>query len=245
MDFPERHSWNLNLREAEQLQESLAGELNTTVSLGQCEIVAAADCSYNKFDPRMFAAVVVLNAVTFEVIETVGVQTEATFPYVPGLLSFRELPAVLEVFRSLKTRPDVVLCDGQGIAHPRRMGIASHLGLWLQIPTVGCAKSRLCGRYEEPGPNRGDRSPLTDHGETIGTVLRSRSRVKPLYVSPGHLCDMESAVRVVLEDLTKYRLPVGPRLAHEEVNRLRRAAGPADPAVGETPTGLEPFLDLE
>ena len=147
--------------------------------------VAAADVSYNKHDPRLYAAVVVADARTFEVIERVGVVAEARFPYIPGLLSFREAPPVLEAFRRLKTRPDVVLCDGQGYAHPRRMGLACHLGLWLGFPTVGCAKSRLIGEYDEPGPTRGDRSPLVDDGETIGAVVRTRDRVKPVYVSAG------------------------------------------------------------
>ena len=137
---------------------------------------------------------VVVEAETFEVIERVGLAAPAKFPYVPGLLSFREAPALLEAFDRLKTRPDVVLCDGQGIAHPRRLGIASHLGLWLDLPTVGCAKSRLCGKYDEPGPDRGDRSPLVDKGEVIGAVLRTRAEVAPLFVSPGHRCDLEGAV---------------------------------------------------
>ena len=162
---------------------------------------------------------------TLEVVERVGVVERVTFPYVPGLLSFRECPPVLAAFEKLKTVPDVVMCDGQGIAHPRRIGIASHLGLWLALPTIGCAKSLLCGTYEEPGPERGARSPLIDKGEVIGAVVRSRARVKPLYVSPGHLCDLESAVNVVLACSVKYRLPVPARLAHETVNDLRRAAG--------------------
>ncbi len=121
------------------------------------------------------------------------------------------------------------MCDGQGYAHPRRMGLACHLGLWLDVPTVGCAKSLLCGTYEEPGPNRGDRSPLIDRGEVVGSVVRTRSRVSPLFVSPGHKCDIEGAVAVVLETSAKYRLPIPSRLAHEYVNEIRRAADAGDP----------------
>ena len=226
MDFPERHSWDLTTADARRLQESLAGEVDTSAMIGPYQTVAGADVSYNKFDPRLFAAVVVMNAATLEVIETVGVASHARFPYVPGLLSFREAPAVLEAFRQLQTRPDVVLYDGQGFAHPRRIGIASHLGLWLGIPTIGCAKSRLCGEHDEPGPNRGDRSSLSDGDETIGSVLRTRARVKPMYISSGHRCDLESAVSVVLANATRYRLPEATRLAHGEVNAIRRAAGP-------------------
>jgi deoxyribonuclease V len=155
----------------------------------------------------------------------VGVVGEARFPYVPGLLSFREAPAVLDAFRRLQTRPDVVLCDGQGTAHPRRMGLACHLGLWLNVPTIGCAKSRLCGTYDEPGPARGDRSPLVDRCEVVGAVVRTRARVNPVYVSPGHLCDLESAVEIVLASTPKYRLPLASRLAHDRVNELRRSGG--------------------
>jgi deoxyribonuclease V len=221
MDFPERHSWDLDPAQARALQKALADELDTTTPVRSWSTVAAADVSYNKFDPWLYAAVVVVDAATFEVIEQVGVVGEAKFSYVPGLLSFREAPAVLDAFRKLKTTPDVVLCDGQGTAHPRRMGLACHLGLWLNIPTIGCAKSRLCGEYEEPGPARGDRSPLVDRGEVVGAVVRTRDRVSPLYVSPGHRCDLESAVKVVLASTPKYRLPLSSRLAHEKVNELR------------------------
>jgi deoxyribonuclease V len=225
MQFPERHRWDLDPAQARALQKALAGELDLSQRVTSYRTVAAADVSYNKNDPTLYAAVVVTDARSFEVIERVGVVAEATFPYVTGLLSFREAPPVLEAFRRLETRPDVVICDGQGTAHPRRMGLACHLGLWLGLPTVGCAKSRLCGRYEEPGPTRGDRSPLVDKGETVGSVVRTRDRVRPLFVSPGHLCDLESAVSVVLATTVKYRLPVPSRLAHALVNDLRRGGG--------------------
>ncbi len=225
MDIPERHSWDLTYAEARDLQAALAGEVDTRSPIRSWATVAAADVSYNIRAPRLYAAVVVSEPGPFRVIESEGLATEARFPYIPGLLSFREAPAVLDVFRRLRTRPDVVICDGQGYAHPRRMGLACHLGLWLGIPTIGCAKSRLIGEYDEPGPDRGDRSPLTDKGETIGAVVRTRARVSPLFVSPGHLCDLDSAVAVVLACTTKYRLPDVSRLAHDHVNSLRRAAG--------------------
>jgi deoxyribonuclease V len=159
------------------------------------------------------------------VIDRSGIVAAARFPYVPGLLSFREAPAVIEAFAGLSVRPDVLICDGQGIAHPRRLGLASHLGLWLGLPTIGCAKSWLCGEYEQPGPERGDWSPLTDAGETIGAVVRTRTRVKPLYVSTGHRCDLSSAIAIVLASSTKYRLPIPSSLAHQYVNELRRRGG--------------------
>src|SRR5262249_39631467 len=171
----------------------LASRVDTARPLPPFETVGGADVSYNKYDPQLHAAVVVLRADTLEVIERSGVTMEATFPYVPGLLSFREAPAVIEAFRQLKLQPDLLICDGQGIAHPRRLGLASHLGLWLELPTIGCAKSWLFGKYEEPGLDRGDWTPLTDGDETIGAVLRTRSRVKPLFVSPRHLCELGGA----------------------------------------------------
>jgi len=223
--MPIAHPWDLDPARARSLQAELAAAVDSTSPLGPWETLAAADVSFDRGGDTLFAAVVVVEAGTFAVIERAGVASPATFPYVPGLLSFREAPALLEAFAKLKTRPDVVLCDGQGIAHPRRLGIASHLGLWLDLPTVGCAKSRLCGKYDEPGPSRGDRSPLIDKGDVVGAVLRTRDRVAPLFVSPGHRCDIEGAVGLVLATTRKLRLPVPTRLAHDYVNEIRRAAG--------------------
>jgi deoxyribonuclease V len=225
MKFPDLHSWDLTTAEARDLQLSLADQVDVRTKLERWTTVAAADVSYNKFDPRLHAAVVVMDVATGKVVERVGLAAEATFPYVPGLLSFREAPPVLEAFRRLTVVPDVVLCDGQGFAHPRRLGLACHLGLWLGIPTIGCAKSRLIGTFEEPGPRRSDRALLYDEEERIGVVLRTRDRVSPLYVSPGHLCDFDDAPTVVLACTTKYRLPDAARAAHLTVNDLRREAG--------------------
>jgi deoxyribonuclease V len=220
-----QHSWDLDTASALDLQMRLASQVDGSRALGTYETVAGADVSYNIRAPRLYAAVVVVRADTWEAIDRSGIVADAKFPYVPGLLSFREIPAVLEAFDALKTRPDVLMCDGQGIAHPRRFGLASHLGLWLGLPTIGCAKSWLCGDYEEPGSDRGAWSPLTDQGETIGAVLRTRSRVKPLFVSCGHLCNLESAISATLAATPMYRVPIPTRLAHQYVNELRREAG--------------------
>ncbi|HWE40768.1 MAG TPA: deoxyribonuclease V [Isosphaeraceae bacterium] len=225
MEIAELHRWDLDAAAARALQAELAGRVDTATPLGPWENLAAADVSYDRGSDVLHAGVVVVRPVTFEVVERVGVTGPARFPYIPGLLSFREAPALIDAFRALKTTPDVVMCDGQGIAHPRRLGIASHLGLWLGLPTVGCAKSRLCGRYEMPGLARGDRSPLVDRGEVVGAVLRTRARVSPLFVSAGHRCDLEGSVALVLETSVKYRLPTPARMAHEFVNEIRRAAG--------------------
>ncbi len=186
--------------------------------------LAAADVSFNRGGRTLYAAVVVVEAGTLAVIERVGLAVPGKFPYVPGLLSFREAPPLLEAFDRLRTRPDIVLCDGQGLAHPRRFGLACHLGLRLDLPTVGCAKSRLFGVHAEPGPKRGERVPLLDGGDEIGSVLRTRDRVKPLYVSVGHRCTLESAVELILATTGKVRLPTPTRLAHDYVNEVRRAA---------------------
>src|SRR4051794_7054359 len=229
---PVIHSWNLNAKQARELQKQLAAKVDTSRPIPPPKTIAGVDVSFDLGGRWLFAAVVVTRAGTEEVVERSGVVAEARFPYVPGLLSFREVPAIIEAYEALKERPDVVLVDGQGIAHPRRMGVGSHLGLWFGIPTIGCAKSWLFGEYEEPGPDRGAWTPLTDKGETIGAVLRSRSRIKPLFVSPGHLCDLPSAIRIVLECCPRYRLPIPARMAHAYVNELRRQAGAGKAASG-------------
>ncbi len=222
------HSWDLSTAEARDLQLNLAARVDRSRPMASVETVAGADVSYELRGKWLYAAVVVLRVGTWEVLDRSGIIAEARFPYVPGLLSFREAPPVIDAFKELTVRPDVLICDGQGIAHPRRLGLASHIGLWLGLPTIGCAKSWLCGEYQEPGPDRGDWSPMTDAGETIGAVVRTRTRIKPLYVSTGHLCDLESAIAIVLATATKYRQPWTTRLAHQYVNDLRRQGSPAN-----------------
>jgi deoxyribonuclease V len=219
------HKWDLDVAGARALQDELAERVITDRPLEPYETIGGADVSFNKLSPTLYAAVVVLRADTLELIDKTGVVAEATFPYVPGFLSFREAPPVIEAFEKLSVRPDVLICDGQGIAHPRRLGLASHVGLWLEIPTIGCAKSHLFGQYDEPGPTRGQWTPMTDGDETIGAVLRTRDRVKPLYVSPGHLCNLDGAIAAVLSSTRGYRLPVTTRLAHDRVNEMRRRGG--------------------
>jgi deoxyribonuclease V len=221
---PALHRWDLTPAEARELQRTLAGRVDATTTLGPVTRLAAADVSFDRGSPVVFAAVVVIDVATGRLLDSAGAVAPALFPYVPGLLSFREAPAVLAAFEKLSVEPDAVLCDGQGIAHPRRLGLASHIGLWLDRPTIGCAKSRLCGTHEEVGPSRGSTTPLIDGDEVIGRVVRTRRNVKPLYVSPGHRCDIDSAVRLVLEQVGKYRLPEPARMAHEVVNAMRRRA---------------------
>lgn len=229
MNIEPLHGWDLATTEARDLQLQLACQVESDRPLGPWQTIAAADVSWNKNDTELYAAVVLVRAGSFELIERVGVTAPITFPYVPGLLSFRESPALLDAFRKLKTAPDVVLCDGHGRAHPRRFGVTCHLGLWLKRPTIGCAKSRLCGTHEEPGPQRGDWTPLLDQGETIGAVLRTRPRVRPLFISVGCQCRLSDAIEVVLATTGRYRMPEPARMAHAYVNEVRRAVKAGKP----------------
>ncbi len=225
MKVPDLHDWEMSPRDALALQKELAAQVGLRNKLPDpVATVAGVDVSYEKHGHHFFAGVVVLSLPSLEIIEQARAVGESTFPYVPGLLSFRELPLVIEAFRRLHTVPDAVLVDGQGLAHPRGLGMACHLGLWLGLPTVGCAKSRLCGTHPEPGPLRGDSVPLVLGEKTVGAVLTTRSNVKPLYISPGHLVDIPAAVSLVLSCCSRYRLPEPTRLAHLLTNRLRRAA---------------------
>ncbi|MFL5339621.1 MAG: deoxyribonuclease V [Gemmataceae bacterium] len=218
------HSWNVTPAEAVQLQLKLAQQLELRTPLTRMELVAGADISYNKYDPTMYATVILYRVADGEIVEAQDAVATTTFPYVPGLLTFREAPSYLKAFAKLQTIPDVVMCDGQGIAHPRRMGLAAHLGLWLGVPTFGCAKSRLFGRPRELAPEAGSLAPLMDREEQIGYTVRTKSRCNPVFVSPGHNIDMASAVRVVLGTLRGYRIPEPTRRAHLRVNELRRNA---------------------
>lgn len=223
-EFKQLHEWSLAPREAVELQKRLRGQVRLAPLKKKIETVAGADISFNKFDPVVYAGVVVLRLPTLEVVEESGVVSETKFPYVPGLLSFRETPSVLEAWARLKTEPDALMLDGQGYAHPRRFGIACHVGLLIERPTLGCAKSVLVGRYEEPGEERGSRTPLVDPktGETIGAALRTKTRVQPIYVSAGNLIDLDDAVKLTLACDGGYRQPEPTRRAHLLVNALRR-----------------------
>ncbi len=221
MEFSALHSWDLTPPTAIALQKDLAQQIDVARPLKNCELIAGADCSYSRGSPRIYAAVVVLRTSDWSIVETQGAIGNSPFPYIPGLLSFREIPIVLQAFAKLKTRPDVVMCDGQGFAHPRRFGLACHLGLWLGIPCFGCAKSRLIGDHDEPAPEAGAVALLRDKQATIGKVVRTKKKTKPLYVSAGHLIDLPSAVRLTLQCCRGYRVPEPTRQAHLHVNQLR------------------------
>jgi deoxyribonuclease V len=183
--------------------------------------LAGGDAAYTAEGREIIAAWVVWDMAARKVIETAHVRRRVTFPYVPGLLSFREAPALAAAARKLRTRPDVFMIDGHGLAHPRRLGIASHLGLLLGRPTIGCAKSRLCGEHDDPPDRRGGAADLVHDGQAVGRVVRTREGVRPVYVSVGHLVRLDDAVRVVLASSVGYRLPEPARLAHQLVTQLR------------------------
>jgi len=211
------------IEDARELQLLLRAAVEHEDRMGPVRRVAGLDVSYARGDSTLFAAAVVLDAQSLEVVEVGRACRRASFPYVPGYLSFREIPPLLEAFAALETRPDLVICDGQGRAHPRRFGLACHFGVNADVPTIGCAKSRLIGRHRTPGQRRSRRCRLLDGDELIGCVLRTRDGVQPVYVSVGHRVCLETAIRWVLRLTPRYRLPEPIRAAHAEVNRLRRS----------------------
>lgn len=183
--------------------------------------VAGVDCALSRDKKRIIACAVILELPGFEPIETQNAAQKLTFPYIPGLLSFREAPVCIEAVEKLKKEPDLFLVDGQGIAHPRRFGLACHLGLFFDKPTIGCAKSRLTGCFEEPALEKGSYSPLKKGNEIIGAVVRTRTNVKPVFVSVGNKCQLKDAIKITLNCTTRYRIPEPARLAHQLVSKLK------------------------
>ncbi len=220
------HGFDLTPGEARRLQGELASRVvaGPALDLEGVRHVAGADVSTQ--GDRAYATVVVLEFPSLSPLEVQGFEAALAFPYVPGLLSFREIPSVAGALEKVETAVDALILDAQGLAHPRRMGLASHLGLFLDVPTVGCAKSLLVGSYEEPGEEKASATNLVHRQEVVGRVVRTRSRVSPVFVSVGNRIDLESAVELVLACCTRYRLPETTRRAHDAANRLRRGEDP-------------------
>ena len=212
MKYHALHSWDVSPEEARQIQNRLRTQVVTTDRFGTINTVAGVDIGLKKDIAR--ASVVVLSFPELQVVDSVVTESPVRFPYIPGLLSFREIPPLLIAFSQLQTEPDLVIVDGQGIAHPRRFGLASHLGLVLDKPTIGCAKSRLWGRYEEPDSEQGAYTYLTDKDEVIGAAVRTRTNVRVVYVSIGHRISLDSARTWTLACCQGYRLPETTRHAH-------------------------------
>ena len=212
MQYRALHSWDVTPEEARRLQNGLRTQVVKTDRFGKINTVAGVDIGFKKDIAR--ASVVVLSFPGLQVVDSVVTESPVRFPYVPGLLSFREIPPLLTAFTQLQTEPDLIIVDGQGIAHPRRFGLASHLGLILDKPTIGCAKSRLWGRYEEPETEQGSYTYLMDKDEVIGAVVRTRKNVKVVYISIGHRISLDSARTLTLACCRGYRLPETTRYAH-------------------------------
>ena len=218
------HEWNLAPREAIALQKELAQKLELTDRIDPVTHIAGMDIGFENNGDTTRAAVVLLRwdpatAPDLTVVEQIVHREPTRMPYIPGLLSFREIPAALGAFEKLSIMPELIMVDGQGIAHPRRLGIAAHLGLWLDLPTIGVAKSRLYGKHEEVGEMRGDWVPLRSGRDTIGAVLRSRSKVKPVFVSPGHRISLKTSLEWVMSCLGRTKLPEPTRLADRLASR--------------------------
>ncbi len=215
------HNWHLSPSQARDLQYDLFGRIRLEPMQKSPEFVAGMDCSLDKKAGKIFAAAVVFSFPDLELVETATAVMPLEFPYVPGLLSFREAPVCLAAAQEVNHKVDLWLIDGQGIAHPRRLGLASHLGLFLDAATIGCAKSRLIGDFYEPSIEKGSHTPLYHKNKQIGAVVRTRDNVKPLFISPGHLCDINDAIKYTLACTTKFRLPEPTRIAHQTVSKIK------------------------
>lgn len=216
------HSWDVTPSEAIKIQNELRNFVKVENLKTKINYIAGADVSFDKGSNVVYAGIVVLKFPELEEIEHSLIITEINFPYIPGLLSFRESPALIKAWEKIEVIPDVILIDGQGIAHPRRFGIAAHFGVLIDRPTIGCAKSLLIGRYEEPGEKAGNYSYLYDSGEIIGVALRTRDNVQPIFVSIGHKITLEESIKITLQTTKGFRIPEPTRHAHNLVNALRR-----------------------
>jgi deoxyribonuclease V len=215
--------WPGNTAHAARIQRELAAKVRLRRLRKPPKLVAGVDAAFS--DRLVFAAACVFSLPDLELADESGAVEAVRFPYVPGFLTFREGPAILAAVRALAAKPDLILVDGQGVAHPRKIGIASHLGVLLDIPTIGCAKSRLIGEYKEPGPKKGDWSPLVEDGGTVGAVVRTKAGVKPVFVSPGHMVDLAGSIALVLETADRFRIPEPLRRADARSRMLKKRSG--------------------
>ena len=222
--FRSLHAWDVVPTDAVAIQRSLRDRIVLRGPTHHVRLVAGVDVSYSKGSDRFYGGIVVLRLPDLETVDEAHHAAVMRFPYVPGLLSFRELPVLEPAFAALRTTPDAVICDAHGVAHPRGLGLASHLGLLLDRPTIGCAKSRLVGEHGAPGPAVGEHAPLRIDDRVVGSVLRTRRGVRPVFVSPGHRVGLAPARRLVLRCLDGVRLPEPTRRAHHLVNAVRRAS---------------------
>lgn len=219
MKYQKLHAWNVGYKKAVEIQERLKKSIILRGSAKDCRLIAGADILYIKGSEIFYASVIVFNLQTMERVEEVTASGKVDFPYIPGLLSFRESPILLKAFAKIKSEPDVIILDAQGIAHPRGIGLASHIGLLLDKSAIGCAKTRLIGEYNEVGGEAGCHSQLTVKNKIVGAVLRTRKNVKPVFVSPGHKIDLKTSIALILKSCRGYRLPEPVRQAHNLVKK--------------------------
>ncbi|MDD5644651.1 MAG: endonuclease V [bacterium] len=217
-----RHSFNLSFGEAANLQEKLSAKVSTAGKSGKIKTVCGIDVSYSRGTNIFFAGAVVLSFPDMEILSSVTAKDTVFFPYVPGFLSFREIPVIQKCLLKLNGKPDVIIADGQGIAHPRKFGLASHIGVIYNIVSIGCAKSPLVGEFDEPPAKKGGKSPIIYKGAKVGYALRTKDNVKPVFVSPGNLISREDAVQTALACARRYRIPEPTRQAHMLVNNFRK-----------------------
>jgi len=222
MMVAEIHPWAVSIQDAFQIQKELTGKLLFEDDPDDPVLIAGVDVAFSRTRDLLYAAVVVVDSETMRSVEVVSAAQQPVFPYVPGLLTFREGPVVLQAYEKLKHAPDLLMFDGQGIAHPRGLGLAAHLGVILDKPSIGCAKSRLVGEFKEPKQKRGAMRTLSLHRKKVGVVLRTKDNTKPLFVSPGHRMTIETAAMRVLEAARGHRMPEPTRMAHLEASRAKR-----------------------
>ncbi len=221
MEIPDLHPWNVTYKEAVRIQKCLKDKVILKKINKRIKYVAGLDVSYAKGSNKMWAGVIVLDFPSLGKTEERWSQKKVSFPYIPGLLSFREIPALIDALRKIEIEPDLIFCDGQGIAHPRGLGLASHLGVLLNKPTIGCAKSLLVGKYNQVEEHKGDYVYLRYQNRIIGAVVRTRSSVKPIFISPGYGVMLQDCIRFVIETCPTYRIPEPTRHAHLLVNSVR------------------------
>jgi deoxyribonuclease V len=218
------HSWKVNTEEAIQIQENLRNRLILKNTFTEVRTIGGGDVAYSGDRNLLFAAIAVLSFPKMETLDIATAHGEIPFPYIPGLLSFREGPILINAFRKLKMKPDVMIYEGQGIAHPRGIGLASHMGLWLELPSIGCAKTPLLDDFTYPGPSKGSFELIRKEGKEVGAALRTKEKVKPLFVSPGHRIDLPTSIQIILQTCQKFRMPEPLRKAHQVSGSMLHSA---------------------
>lgn len=209
------HSWKVSEKEAIRIQETLRDRIILKNTLLKVRTIVGGDVVYSKNGNLLFGAIVILSFPDIEILDMATADGQIPFPYIPTLLTFREGPILIKTFQRLKIKPDIMIFDGQGIAHPRGMGLASHIGLWLNLPSIGCAKTALLDGFISPGPSKGSYEWIRREGKKVGTVLRTKEKVKPLFVSPGHRIDLLTSIQLLLESCRRFRIPEPLRKAHQ------------------------------